>query len=67
MHPLTVKSLRGVVNTHNKGLRSHSSHVDEDDNDWEVSYQEDIKKAGSSIVSNDDEEEDDGCLFDLEM
>ena len=70
MHPLTAKSLRGVVNTHNKGLHSRSSHVDDDvqdDNDWEVSYQEEIKKTRSSVVSDDDEEEDDGCLFDLEM
>lgn len=71
MHPLTVKSIRGVVNTHNHqgsvpdSLLEHEATPESDD--WEVCYQ-DHEEANSrpSFVSNDEEEEDD-CVFDLEM
>ena len=62
MHPLTAKSLRGVVNTHNQEDRNNIFKED----DWEVCYQEmENTQWTTSIDSND--EEDDDCLFHLEM
>eukprot|EP00956_Cyclotella_meneghiniana_P013490 scaffold19546_cov65-Cyclotella_meneghiniana.AAC.7 len=62
MHPLTAKSLRGVVDTHNQ---EGSNDISEED-DWEVCYQEiENTQWTSSVDSNYDE--DDDCLFHLEM
>lgn len=72
MHPLTVKSLRGVVNTHNQGtLNDSDRHIMEHEaskpDDWEVCYNDNtFKEPRSSVVSNDEDEEDE-CVFDLEM
>jgi hypothetical protein len=72
MHPLTVKSLRGVVNTHNQETLDDSDrhimeHEASESDDWEVCYHDDtFKEPRKSVVSNDEEEEDE-CLFDLEM
>lgn len=78
MHPLTVKSLRGVVNTHNQDSHRHADHQEDEKekDDWEMCNQEEIHKdamidtrESSSVVSNDEAEEDDDddFLFNLEM
>ena len=64
MHPLTIKSLRGVVQTHKQGNQTELD-------DWKLCYKDHDDdmyiedQLNSSVVSHSDEEND--CLFDLEM
>jgi hypothetical protein len=81
MHPLTVKSLRSVVNTHHQDSKKYGSYSPERDveqlDDSETTYQDpactDDKPAmatcasSSSMVSNSDDEEEDECVFSLDM
>jgi hypothetical protein len=75
MHPLTVKSLRGVVNTHNQDSHRHAGHQEDEKekDDWEEMHKDAMidTRESSSVVSNDEAEEedddDDDCLFNLEM
>lgn len=78
MHPLTAKSLRGVMSTYHQDSEQEQEEVSvpfPELEDWEMSYhQADTKSdaSSSSTVSKsgddaEDDEEENDCFFCLEM